>query len=208
MNLQTDNLTNANQQDIAARKQAAESACREMEMIFADALLYEIDNVQLHIQHLQNDISLLQTAENALDLLTENFAKIRRLVIEKQTCSADHATTVALNDDIRNLLMVNTLIAEDTVLCGHYLFRDDIIPMTGCGDGSLTLITTRIPEIAGIDNNDTQTTLDSLNNAARTINRQYQRVSSLMVALLDHYQQQLNEINLLLTAKINLQRAN
>lgn len=206
MNTRQNNLTEMNQQDICIDEQVL-SACSDMELANAETLLDQIEAAQLQTQDLQDDISLLQTTENALDLISENLAKVKRLVTEKQNCSADHATTVALNDEIRNLLMINLLIAEDTERNGRYLFRDDIIPMTGCGDSELTLTTTRIPEIAGIDNNDIQATMDSLDMAARTINRQYQRIGSLMRQLLKDYQQLLNEASLLMTIQgSNLQQ--
>lgn len=174
---------------------------------YVEALLDQVDAAQLQIQHLQEDLSLLQTAENALDLISENLARIRRLVTEKHTGLNAENSNAAILDEIRNLLMINMLIAEDTELNGHYLFRDDIIRMHCDTTGELTLTTTRIPEITGLDNNDTQATLDSLNSAARTINRQYERVSSLMRALLNHYRQLQSEATLLMTARQTLKQS-
>ena len=176
-----------------------------MQAAYAEALLDQVDIAQKQIRDLQGDISLLQTAENALDLISENLAKVRRLVTEKQTCSTGEAVA-DLNHEIRNLLMINMLVVEDTELNGHYLFRDDIIRMRSDTGSELTLTTTRVPEIAGIDTNDTQATLDSLDSAARTINRQYQRIGELMRALLAGYRQLQSETTLLMTARQELKQ--
>lgn len=206
MSTQQTNTENTKQQDTCIDEQALSvSACNGMHAAYAEALLDQVDTAQLQIQNLQDDISLLQTAENALDLISENLAKVRRLVTEKHNSACEN-DTAARSDEIRNLLMVNMLIAEDTELNGHYLFRDDIIRMTSCPNRELTLTTTRIPDIAGIDNNDTQATLDSLDIAARTINRQYKRISTLMRALLEHYRQLRFKANLLMNTHQTLQR--
>jgi hypothetical protein len=207
MNTEQTNLTNTKQQDVCTDERALSVSARfEMEAAYAEALLDQVEMSQRQIRDLQDDISLLQTAENALDLISQNLAKVRRLVMDKQNDSAGENAAAAMNHEIRNLLMVNMLIAEDTELNGHYLLRDGIIRMTSCANRELTLTTTRIPEIAGIDNNDTQATLDSLDIAARTINRQYKRIATLMRALLDHYQLLRSETNLLMNAQQNLKR--
>jgi len=209
MNTQQTNTENTDLQDaFIEERRCPVSADYGMHAVYAEALLDKVDTAQLQIQHLQEDISLLQTAENALDLLSENLAKIRRLATEKQASSGNEAYLADLNHEIRNLLMVNMLVEEDTELNGHYLFRDDIIRMSSSESAELTLTTARIPDIAGIDNNDVQATLDSLNSAARMINRQYERVSSLMRALLNHYQQLQSEITLLLAAHQTLKLSN
>lgn len=205
MNTQKPNLTNAAQQDACLEQVPSASELCEMQAAYAEALLDQVDIAQKQIRDLQGDISLLQTAENALDLISENLAKVRRLVTEKQTCSTGEAVA-DLNHEIRNLLMINMLVVEDTELNGHYLFRDDIIRMRSDTGSELTLTTTRVPEIAGIDTNDTQATLDSLDSAARTINRQYQRIGELMRALLAGYRQLQSETTLLMTARQELKQ--
>jgi flagellin-like hook-associated protein FlgL len=206
MNTQHPNLTNAAQQDACSEQTLSASARREMQAAYAKALLDQVDAAQEQIQDLQDDISLLQTAENALDMISENLAKVRRLAMEKQTYSTRKQTVADLNDEIRNLLMINMLVAEDTELNGHFLFRDDIIRMSSNARGELTLTTTRLPEIAGIDTNDTQATLDSLDSAARTINRQYERIAELMRTLLDNYRQLQHETIVLTTAQRELKQ--
>jgi flagellin-like hook-associated protein FlgL len=212
MNTEQTNLSYTSQQSLsracrgnACLEQNPDLSARgEMQAAYAEALLDQVDTVQMQIRDLQEDLSLLQTAENALDLMSENLAKVRRLITEKQTCSSSE-TTAALLDEVRNLLMVNMLVAEDSVLNGHCLFRDDIIRMNSDTNGTLTLTTTRIPEIAGIDTNDTQTMLDSLNSAARTINRQYQRIGTLTRELRQHYMQLQAEAALLANAQLLFQ---
>jgi len=206
MNTQQSNLINAAQQDACSERVPSASARCEMQAAYAEALLDQVDAAQMQIRDLQDDISLLQTAENALDMISENLAKIRRLVTERQAYSTFEHTVADLNHEIRNLLMINMLVAEDTELNGHYLFKDDIIRMSSDPRGELTLTTTRIPEIAGIDTNDTQATMDSLDSAAHAINRQYQRIGQLMRALLEIYQQLQTETTLLTTARQNLKR--
>lgn len=203
MNAQANNTANAQQQAACTDSQAISDMSREqLKAEYAEALLDQVDAAQAQIRNLQDDISLLQTAENALDLISENMAKIRRLVAEKQKYTTSRSATAALNDEIRNLLMVNMLVAEDTELNGHRLFRDDIIRMSCCTNDELTLTTTQLPEIAGIDTNDTQATLDSLDIAARTINRQYNRIADLMRGLMEYYQQLRGETILLMNAQL------
>ena len=203
MNTQANNTVNAQQQAADPDNQATSEMGRdEMKAAYAEALLDQVDTAQAQIRNLQDDVSLLQTAENALDLISENLAKVRRLVTEKQKYMISRNATAVLNDEIRNLLMINMLIAEDTELNGHHLFRDDIIRMSCCSNGELTLTTTQLPEIAGIENNDTQATLDSLDIAARTINRQYNRIGELMRGLLEYYQQLRGETILLMNAQL------
>jgi flagellin-like hook-associated protein FlgL len=197
MNTQQPNLTNAAKQDACSEQTLSASARCEMQAAYAEALLDQVDAAQEQIRDLQDDISLLQTAENALDMISENLAKVRRLVMERQTYSTCKRTVADLNDEIRNLLMINMLVAEDTELNGHFLFRDNIIRMSSDTGGELTLTTTRLPEIAGIDTNDTQATLDSLDSAARTINRQYNRITELLRTLLDNYRHLQHEAALL-----------
>jgi hypothetical protein len=207
MNTQQPSLTNAAQQDACSEQVPSVSARCEMQAAYAETLLDQVDAAQEQIRYLQDDISLLQTAENAMDLISENLAKVRRLISERQAYSTCEQTVANVNDQIRNLLMINMLVAEDTELNGHFLFKDDIIRMNCDTRGELTLTTTRIPEIAGIDTNDTQATLDSLDSAARTINRQYQRIGQLMRALLAGYRQLQSETTLLMTARQELKQA-
>lgn len=198
MKTQQANLTSTAQQD-ASEQMPLTSDLHEMKNAYAEALLDQVDTMQIQIRDLQEDLSLLQTAENALDLMSENLAKVRRLVIEKQTCASIESTAVRL-DEIRNLLMINMLVAEDTELNGHYLFKDDIIRMNSDTSGERTLTTSRIPEITGLENNDTQATMDSLDMAARTINRQYERIGALTRALRQHDEQLQSEAAVLKNA--------
>lgn len=208
MNTQKNNSRNTAQQDVDSNLEPSASNLYEMKVAYAEALLDQVDAAQLEILDLQKDISLLQTMENALDLITENLAKVRRLVSEKEACANDRITINALLDEIRNLLMINMLVADDTVSEGHCLFRDNIIRMNCDTLGDLTLTTSRIPEIAGLENNDTQATLDSLDTAARTINRQYQRVGALRRALRRHYEQLRTETAVLMAARKMIQQEN
>jgi flagellin-like hook-associated protein FlgL len=203
MNTQQPNLTTAAQQDTGSEQTPSASERCKMQAAYAEALLDQVDTAQKQIRDLQGDISLLKTAENALDMVSENLAKVRRLVTEKQACSTRDGVA-DLNHEIRNLLMINMLVVEDTELNGHCLFRDDIIRMSSDTRGELTLTTTRLPEIAGIDTNDTQATLDSLDSAACTINRQYRRITKLMRTLLDGYRQMQYETTLLMSARQEL----
>lgn len=173
-------------------------------LLYADALLDQVDTAQQQVQDIQNDISLLQTVENALDLISDNMAKVRRLSQESQRSTTNRHETSAFADEILNLLMVNMLICEETEFNGHLLFKDDVISMCSCATGELTLATTKIPEICGVETGDYQTTMDSLDNAARTINRQYQRIADVMRTLLGTYQQLRCEIDLLLHAQTRL----
>ncbi|MHC5115975.1 MAG: hypothetical protein ACYSQY_02780 [Planctomycetota bacterium] len=56
-----------------------------------------------------------------MDLITENMAKVRRLAQEalESTTQSDMGR---ISDEILNLLMVNTLVVEDTEFSGHRLF--------------------------------------------------------------------------------------
>ncbi len=168
----------------------------------AKTLLDRIDAAQTRIRNLQDDIALLQSAENKLDLMSQNFAKVRRLVIKKQNCKKSNRALAALNHDINNLLMTNMLIGENAEANGVYLFKDGSVRMK-CGSGDeLTLATSRIPEIAGIENNDIQAALASLDRAAGVINRQYERIAGLMQALRDKYRQLRCETTLLMNAQL------
>ena len=97
--------------------------------------------------------------------------------------------------------MVNMLIAEDTEFDEHLLFRDGALSMRCSGGDELTLKTSRIPEIDGIENGDFLTIRNSLDDAVTIINRQYKRIGTMMRTLLDAYQQLRWEIDLLITAR-------
>jgi flagellin-like hook-associated protein FlgL len=179
-------------------------ACINQELIYADAMLDQVDTAQQQILDIQTDIALLQTMENALDLISENMARVRRLARETQQGKASYNDQSIASHEILNLLMVNILVVEDTEFGGHLLFNNNVISMRSFAVGELTLITTHIPEISGTDTGDFQSILDSLDNAARTINRQYQRISTVMQALLVTYEQLKNEVDLLLKAQTRL----
>ncbi|MHC4858271.1 MAG: hypothetical protein ACYTBY_10970, partial [Planctomycetota bacterium] len=106
-----------------------------------------------------------------------------------------------ISDEILNLLMVNTLVVEDTEFSGHRLFINNVISMCSFPIGELTLTTTSIPEITGTETGDFQAMLDDLDNIARVINRQYQRIGTVMRILLDTYEQLQNEVDLLLKSQ-------
>jgi flagellin-like hook-associated protein FlgL len=177
------------------------SAFTDQKLIYADALLDQVDTAQQQIGCIQVDIALLHTMENALDLITENMAKVRRLAQEALESSASQSEVGNISDEILNLLMVNTLIVEDTEFSGHRLFMNNVISMCSFPVGELTLTTTSIPEITGTETGDFQAMLDDLDNIARVINRQYQRISTVMRILLDTYEQLQNEVDLLLKAQ-------
>jgi flagellin-like hook-associated protein FlgL len=173
----------------------------DLELAYADALLDQVDTAQQHIRDIQSDIALLQTMENALGLISENMARVRRLAREAQQSEATHTEISIASDEIRNLMMINILIAEDTEFDGHFLFKDNVLSMCSFASGKLTLTTAKIPEISGVETSDFQAILDSLDSVARTINRQYQRIGTVMRTLLDAYQQLRCEIDLLMTAR-------
>lgn len=197
MSTQQTNQVNEKQHD--ADTQAA-SAFADQKLIYADALLDQVDTAQQQIGCIQVDIALLHTMENALDLITENMAKVRRLAQEalESTTQNDMGR---ISDEILNLLMVNTLVVEDTEFSGHRLFMNNVISMCSFPVGELTLTTTSIPEITGTETGDFQAMLDDLDNIARVINRQYQRIGTVMRILLDTYEQLQNEVDLLLKSQ-------
>lgn len=179
----------------------------QQHLIFAETMLDQIDEAQYQVRQLQNDISLLQTAENTLDLISENLAKIRRLTVEKKNlCYSDTHKMMELNHHIRNLIMINTLVIEGAEFDGHNLFNDDVIRMEGTGNMDVYLTTTKLPEIAGLDNNDMDATMDCLELAARTINRQYERIGQTMQTLLTYYQNLRNELSLLIMSQTHRQK--
>ncbi|MEN8126628.1 MAG: hypothetical protein ABFR90_02365 [Planctomycetota bacterium] len=175
---------------------------RDLELAQADALLDQVDTTQQQIRDIQNDISLLETMENALNLISENMAQVRRLARKAQQARATAGDKTIASDEIRNLMMVNMLITEDTEFDDHLLFKDDIISMHSFTDGDLMLTTTQIPEVFGVETGDFQAMLDSLDSAARVINRQYRRIGEIMRILLDAYQQLRWEIDLLIADRI------
>ena len=177
------------------------SAFTDQKLIYADALLDQVDTAQQQIGCIQVDIALLHTMENALDLITENMAKVRRLAQEALESGASQSDMGSISDEILNLLMVNTLVVEDTEFSGHRLFMNNVISMCSFPVGELTLKTTSIPEITGTETGDFQAMLDDLDNIARVINRQYQRIGTVMRILLDTYEQLQNEVDLLLKAQ-------
>ena len=177
------------------------SAFTDQKLIYADALLDQVDTAQQQIGCIQVDIALLHTMENALDLITENMAKVRRLAQEALESGASQSEVGSISDEILNLLMVNTLVVEDTEFSGHRLFMNNVISMCSFPVGELTLTTTSIPEITGTETGDFQAMLDDLDNIARVINRQYQRIGTVMRILLDTYEQLQNEVDLLLKSQ-------
>lgn len=198
MSTQQTNQVNEKQHD--ADMQAA-SAFTDQKLIYADALLDQVDTAQQQIGCIQVDIALLHTMENALDLITENMAKVRRLAQEALESGASQSDMGSISDEILNLLMVNTLVVEDTEFSGHRLFINNVISMCSFPIGELTLTTTSIPEITGTETGDFQAMLDDLDNIARVINRQYQRIGTVMRILLDTYEQLQNEVDLLLKSQ-------
>lgn len=180
------------------------SAYYDLEMACADAMLDQVDTAQQQVLDIRRDIALLKTMENALDLISENMAKIKGLVRQTQQDALSHSSINQISDEILSLLMVNMLIAEDTEFNGHLLFRNNVITMHSFADGELTLTTTVIPEINGTETGDFQAISDDLSNAARIINRQYQRIGAVMRTLLRTYNQLQGEVNLLLSAQTRL----
>jgi len=181
------------------------SAHREEAAAQAETLLDQVEAAQDHIRDLNNDISLLRTAENALDLITENLSKLRRLVMLKQHNNLSHSELNTLDDQISNLMMITMLIAEQTEYNGYQIFKDSIIRLEGGGLCELTLATSHLPEITGLETNDFHAVSDSLNAAARTINRQYKRIGTAMRILLDQHQQLCAEIDQMLLIQIHMQ---
>ena len=201
MNTQQTNQVNEKRRN--SDKLTPATSC-DLELTYADALLDQVDTAQQQIQDIKSDIALLQTMENALDLISENMARVRRLAREALQSTASHSDMSSISDEILNLLMVNMLVVEDTEFGGHLLFKNDVISMCSFAIGELTLTTTNIPEISGTETGDFGAMLDDLDNAARTINRQYQRIGTVMRTLLDTYSQLQCEVDLLLNAQTHL----
>ncbi len=200
MSTQQTNQVNEKQQD-ASELAVAVSACEDLELICADALLDQVDTAHQRIQEIQTDMSLLQTMENALGMISENMARVRRLAQDALRGNASHSEMALLSDEILNLLMVNMLIVEDTEFDGHFLFKNDVISLHSFVGEELTLTTMNIPEICGTETGDFRAIVEDLDNAARIINRQYQRIGKVMRRLLDAYGQLQCEFDLLLNAQ-------
>ena len=173
------------------------ASINDLEVAFAETLLDQVDTAQQQIRDIQNDIALLQTMENALCLISENMAKIKRLANDMLNTDENDKLKNVASDAIRNLVMINMLISEDTEFNGHLLFKDDIITLSSSELGELTLETVKIPEVCGVENGDFQAMLDSMESVARIINLQYQRINNIMLTLLDTYRQVRTEINVL-----------
>jgi len=201
MNTQQTNQVNEKQRN---SDKLAPATSSNLELTYADALMDQVDAAQQQIQDIKSDIALLQTMENALDLISENMARVRRLAREALQGTAGYSDMSSISDEILNLLMVNMLIVEDTEFGGHLLFKNDVISMCSFAVGELTLTTTNIPEISGTETGDFQAILDDLDNAARTINRQYKRIGTVMRTLRDAYGQLRCEVDLLLNAQMRL----
>lgn len=178
--------------------------CSEIEIAFAEKLLDEVQEAHDQLRNLNEDISLLQTAENALDLVTENLSRIYQMVKLHQRGNLSHSEANEINDRINNLMMVTMLVVEDTEFNGHALFKDSVIQLKGTGTKTLHVTLSRIPDIAGIETNDYETALTSLTSAAQVINSQYRRIGSALKSLLDDYRQLRNEIELLTMTKQRL----
>lgn len=176
----------------------------EIEIAFAETMLDEVEEAQAQMLSLKQDIALLETAENALDLITENLAKIYQLVKMHQRDDLTHSEQNELSDRINNLLMVTMLVTEEAEFNGNPLFKNGVIQLNGTGYGRLYLTTAHIPEIKGIDTNDYQAALKSLSAAAHTINRQYQQICHAFRTLQDDYRQLRNEIDILTSARQKL----
>ena len=203
MSTQQTNQVNEKQQD-ASELAVAVSACEDLELICADALLDQVDTAHQRIQEIQTDMSLLQTMENALGMISENMARVRRLAQDALQGNTSHSEMALLSDEILNLLMVNMLIVEDTEFDGHFLFKNDVISLHSFVGEELTLTTLNIPEICGTETGDFRAIVEDLDNAARIINRQYQRIGKVMRRLLDAYGQLQCEFDLLLNAQARL----
>jgi hypothetical protein len=108
-----------------------------------------------------------------------------------------------INGRIRNLLRINRRV-ESIRFKGHPLLKNTIIQMNSAPAANLYLRTTKIPEIEGVETGDMQATLVSLDDAARAINEQYQRLRSVMRQLLEYYQQLQSEIDVLILAQARL----
>jgi len=177
------------------------AVCTEMEKACAETLLDQVEEAQAQIQGLIDDISLLQTAENALDLIAENLSKIRRLASIKQRGNLSHYEETEINDSINNLMMVTMLVTEDAEFNGHRLFADDVILLNGTGSGRVFLATSHLPQIRGIETNDAEAVLDSLGSVACVINRQYQRIGTALHSLLCDYRQLRKEIDMIIISQ-------
>ena len=168
-----------------------------------ETLLDRIEEAQQQIDDLKGDISLLQTEKKALDLISRNLSKIRRLTDEKNRYPVFDSAVNEINGRIRNLLRINRRV-ESIRFKGHPLLKNNIIQMNSAPAANLYLRTTKIPEIEGVETGDMQATRMSLDDAARAINEQYQRLRSVMRQLLEYYQQLQSEIDVLILAQARL----
>jgi chromosome segregation ATPase len=168
-----------------------------------ETLLDRIEEAQQQIDDLKGDISLLQTEKKALDLISRNLSKIRHLTDEKNRYPAFDSAVNEINGRIRNLLRINRRV-ESIRFKGHPLLKNNIIQMNSAPAANLYLRTTKIPEIEGVETGDMQATRMSLDDAARAINEQYQRLRSVMRQLLEYYQQLQSEIDVLILAQARL----
>ena len=191
--------------DVQSSGGAAAMQCvRQIDL--PETLLDRIEEAQQQIADLKDDISLLQTEKKALDLISRNLSKIRRLTHEKHRYPAFDSATSELNDCIRNLLRINRRV-ESIRFKGHPLLNNNIFRMNSAPASNLYLRTTKIPEIEGVETADMQATLVSLDDAARAINEQYQRICSVMRDLLEYYRQLQREIDVLILAQAKLHLA-
>jgi hypothetical protein len=177
-----------------------------MQIDMSETLLDRIEEAQQQIADLNADISLLQTERRALDLISKNLSKIRRLTHEKNRYSDCGSVVNELNDRIRSLLKANRHLVN-TRFNGYALFKDSAIELSSCPASGLCLLTTKIPEIDGIETDDAQATLASLDKAAIAVNQQYQCISSVMRGIVEYYQQLQSEIDVLIFAQARLHQA-
>lgn len=177
-----------------------------MQIDMSETLLDRIEEAQQQIADLNADISLLQTERRALDLISKNLSKIRRLTHEKNRYSDCGSVVNELNDRIRSLLKANRHLVN-TRFNGYALFKDSTIELSSRPASGLCLMTTKIPQIKGTESDDLQSTLVSLDAAATAINQEYKRISSVMRELLNYYQQLRSEIDMLIFAQGRLHLA-
>jgi hypothetical protein len=168
-----------------------------------ETLLDRIEEARQQIDDVKEDISFLQTEKKDLDLISENLSKIRRLTHEKHRYPDCESIVNIFNARVGTLLKVNEHLTKKRFK-GCSLFENNIIELKSCPTVNLCLENTKMPEIEGIESDDIQATLVSLDEASRVINQQYKRIDSTLQNILDYYHQLKDEFDVLILAQSRL----
>jgi hypothetical protein len=192
--------------EFACQGQQTQQLWSSTDAISAATLLAQVELVGRQLGDLDNDIGLLMTVQNALDVLSDNLARVRRLTMQKYELACSAAEKARLNSEICQLAAVNQALIETTRFNNVPLFEDGSIRMTCSGQNELYLLTFALPGLEGLGTEDLSAALLYLENAAVVINDWYREVNSLMHSLQDLYQQLYSEIDLLRESRQDLKR--